>query len=609
MRLINVSAFLDLDERIKEGKDPNLGAPLLEEVHGKKRYAILSHCWGPSEKEIQKEEMENLSKVMLEKGEIRNHEGYQKILRSSEQARKRGLDRIWVDVCCMDDESRSEVNDSFRWFKDSEQCYVYLHDIEDVVIPTVPNLERFPESEGWPKWFSRSWTLQELVAPRVVVFFNRNWELIGDKKGLAPTLSKITRIPAHILGNGLSESLAERPSVAQIMSWAADRRTSLVEDQAYSLLGLFGVGMSLLYGEGKSAFRRLQLEIITKYKDQSIFAWQSTTAGYSDILADDPSCFRDCADVVKMERSEFLHAIGDIPQEEQARIPEDFILGIAEDEHLEIPEERLRTLVANAGIQVWLPLTRYRDPHRSALFKAKLACCRSGSQSDRRPLTVTLVRTEINHYSRYFDESDSSLEEAEAQYHHWIFLPYCDPPSSDFRFSLCDNALSHDKFTPHYTFPELKWEGNTLTLSRTEDYAVVVYKNPEVNACFAVAFRSRNGVRSVHIFCSDTVPPGRFADLAYARDVFKRVQQDVSEEVFDMAKEPGPPLRTLVVKHAHQCSWSKTASIRTVCGQLSPNSCSVTIDIIQCPVDGCTLPVWKELDADVSELFFMGFHI
>jgi len=605
MRLINVSAFLDLDSILKEGKEPKLGTPLLEEAHSKKRYAILSHCWGASEKEIQLEEMENLPvKGML--GGKRDHEGYQKILRSSKQARKHNLDWIWVDVCCMDDESRSKVNDSFRWFKDSEECYVYLHDIDDMVFPTVPDPERFPESGGWPKWFSRSWTLQELVAPRVVYFFNRNWKPIGNKKGLASTLSKITRIPAHILEDGLSESLADRPSVAQIMSWAADRRASLVEDQAYSLLGLFGVEMSLLYGEGKDAFRRLQLEIILKYKDPSIFAWHpSTTAGHSDILADDPSCFRNCVDVVKMERGEFLHTIGNIPQEEQARIPEDFILGTTEDELLEIPEERLRTLdrTLNPGIQIWLPLTPYRNP---TLFKAKLACCRTGSQSDRRPLTVTLARSEVNHYSRSFDESDSSLK-AEAQCYNWVLLPYCDPPRSDFKILLSDNALSHDEFTPQYTFPEEKRQGNTLTLSGIEDYVVVVYKNPKAKACFAVAFRSRYGVHSVQFFSDDSVSSGRFADHAYARDVFSRVRQEVSEEI-DMVKDPGPPLGTLVVKHAHLFSWSKTASIRTVYGQLSPDSCSVTIDIIQCPGDGCTR-VWKELDADVSEFIFMGLHI
>ncbi|KIM51271.1 hypothetical protein SCLCIDRAFT_64794, partial [Scleroderma citrinum Foug A] len=251
MRLINVHAFIH--DQLRE-----------------KKYAILSHCWSyPNSQEIQFEEMQKITDMKkddLDESGVRKRIGYEKILRTCLQAREDKLEMVWVDTCCINKASSAElseaINSMFRWYSGSEQCYAYLHDVSG----------GFPTA-CWPKWFSRSWTLQELVAPRVVVFFNRNWELIGDKKGLAPTLSKITRIPAHILENGLSESLAERPSVAQIMSWAADRRTSLVEDQAYSLLGLFGVEMSLLYGEGKSAFRRLQLEIITKYKDQSIFAW------------------------------------------------------------------------------------------------------------------------------------------------------------------------------------------------------------------------------------------------------------------------------------------------------------------------------------------------
>ncbi|KAI5986974.1 heterokaryon incompatibility protein-domain-containing protein, partial [Pisolithus orientalis] len=236
------------------------------------RYVILSHRWGA---EVGYEEMTGLMK--MEKGEreeVRQRTGYQKIIKSCEQARKDGHKWLWIDTCCIDKRSSSElseaINSMYRWYQNAQVCYAYLHDVDESVFPTERDRDKFSESYGWPEWFMRGWTLQELIAPKQVEFFNKDWASIGNKRHLASTLQHVTGIPWEVLRDGPA---ARRLSVAQIMSWAAGRKTTRVEDRAYSLMGLFRVNMPMLYGEGKKAFQRLQLKIVRVSSDHSIFAW------------------------------------------------------------------------------------------------------------------------------------------------------------------------------------------------------------------------------------------------------------------------------------------------------------------------------------------------
>ncbi|KAI5998206.1 heterokaryon incompatibility protein-domain-containing protein, partial [Pisolithus albus] len=231
-------------------------------------YAILSHRWGT---EVSYEEMVKMEEQEREK--LKQHGGYQKIIKTCEQAMKDGYKWLWVDTCCIDKRSSSElseaINSMYRWYQNARVCYAYLSDVESV-FPSEQDNGKYGHSNGWPEWFIRGWTLQELIAPKQVEFFNKDWIPIGNKKYLAPILEDITGIPCAALTNGLA---ASRPSIAQIMSWAADRKTMREEDRAYSLMGLFGVNMPMLYGEGGKAFQRLQLEIIRISSDHSIFAW------------------------------------------------------------------------------------------------------------------------------------------------------------------------------------------------------------------------------------------------------------------------------------------------------------------------------------------------
>ncbi|KAH6612423.1 heterokaryon incompatibility protein-domain-containing protein [Boeremia exigua] len=211
-------------------------------------YATLSHVWGSNE--ISYEDISRTTlpvPVPIE----HKHEASAKLIGCREQARKDGIKYLWIDTCCINQPNHSElseaINSMFHWYQKSKVCYVYLADIG------------VGDDLAASRWFLRGWTLQELIAPQDVRFFNQDWQPIGNKKDLALTLSKITRIPQDFLmGRDLEEA-----SIAQRMSWASKRETSKEEDLAYCLFGIFDIQMPLLYGERlHAAFRRLQLEIL-----------------------------------------------------------------------------------------------------------------------------------------------------------------------------------------------------------------------------------------------------------------------------------------------------------------------------------------------------------
>ena len=175
----------------------------------------------------------------------------------------------------------------FRWYQRSQVCYAYLSDVPE----SETDVYRIGSAFRGSKWFTRGWTLQELLAPKKVVFFNSSWIEIGTKRSLETLISAITRIE-HLFG-------WETASVAQKMSWASRRETLREEDMAYCLLGIFGVNMTLLYGEGEKAFLRLQTEITKISDDESIFAWVDDTIpnGHSGLLARSPAAFKDSWDI------------------------------------------------------------------------------------------------------------------------------------------------------------------------------------------------------------------------------------------------------------------------------------------------------------------------
>ncbi|KAI6038918.1 heterokaryon incompatibility protein-domain-containing protein [Pisolithus marmoratus] len=302
MKVLNVEVVLNCEKGIQQAEPEH---DILDELDDETtNYAILSHRWGV---EVTYEEMIGL--MTMEEGKrvaVKNRYGYQKIMKSCEQAKEDGYKWLWIDTCCIDKRSSAElseaINAMYRWYQNAQVCYVYLNDVDESIFPTEPDLRKFAKGNGWPEWFMRGWTLQELIAPKQVEFFNKNWVPIGDKQRLAPTLAGITRIPRDVLTHGLA---GKHLSVAQIMSWAAGRVTKRVEDRAYSLMGLFGVNMPMLYGEGNKAFRRLQLKIIKGTGDHSIFAWNPRMPRTGSVLAEDPSDFWGCGRFRKVEPDDF----------------------------------------------------------------------------------------------------------------------------------------------------------------------------------------------------------------------------------------------------------------------------------------------------------------
>jgi len=192
----------------------------------------------------------------------------------------------------------------FKWYQESSICLVYLNDVEpseSQLMDTQATSEAASSAFQNNRWITRGWTLQELVAPKSLRFYFKDWSLMGDKSEFIEELSNATGIPIFVLDNGdLSElSLAER------MSWASYRQTTRLEDMAYCLLGIFDIQMPLLYGEGEKAFIRLQEEILKTTDDYSLFAWRAVAPSshpplkstYRGLLARSPLEFRDCGAV------------------------------------------------------------------------------------------------------------------------------------------------------------------------------------------------------------------------------------------------------------------------------------------------------------------------
>jgi hypothetical protein len=220
------------------------------------RYAILSHTWGADTEEVTFKDMMD--------GTGKSKAGYNKIRFCGEQASAHGLQYFWVDTCCIDKSNNTElseaINSMFRWYREAAKCYVYLTDV------STANSDKNNQSSGFmwesafwkSRWFTRGWTLQELIAPISVEFFSKEGIRLGDRKSLAQQVFEITGIPF----NALQGSPLSHFSISTRISWAENRETKRKEDKAYSLMGLFDICMPLIYGEGREkAFIRLREEI------------------------------------------------------------------------------------------------------------------------------------------------------------------------------------------------------------------------------------------------------------------------------------------------------------------------------------------------------------
>ncbi|KAK7920010.1 HET protein [Apiospora marii] len=271
-------------------------------------YSILSHRWGSEEITYRD--------VLSMDSTVRAKAGFSKLVGACALAKQLGYGLIWIDICCIDKANFTELSESInsmykitvqKWYAESAICFAYLQDVaspaQDMAFPVDDKTPSAHMEQS--EWFQRGWTLQELIAPRNVCFYDANWALLGDKSSLSKALTRKTGIPEDVLKN-------ERPpqacSVAQRMSWAAARTTSRVEDQAYSLIGLFDVNMPMIYGEKERAFLRLQQQIISSSADETIFAWDlglrhDLKDACSGLIANSPACFAGCGDAISLGHS------------------------------------------------------------------------------------------------------------------------------------------------------------------------------------------------------------------------------------------------------------------------------------------------------------------
>lgn len=335
MRLLNTTTFeLCLDS---------------QEFFQAEGYAILSHRWVGSE--ITFDEIGQYAPSLRDAGEQRmKSPQLDKIRGACEVARGQGFRWMWIDNCCINKSSATEeaesINSMFKWYRDARVCITFLSDVRSGVSPNPPEYEavmerstkeghtsekqvsdrvfqRFDRDEP-SEWFSRGWTLQELLAPRDMDFYDADWRYIGTKTSLAAQIQHITGIDADYLTGARH---FRKACIATKMSWAAGRTTTRVEDIAYSLFGLFGITMTPNYGEGPRAFMRLQQELLATTADESLFAWRMPSPAAGDrydieqsseiswgpgewgLLAPSPDWFAGCGNVT-IERGPMIQRPG-----------------------------------------------------------------------------------------------------------------------------------------------------------------------------------------------------------------------------------------------------------------------------------------------------------
>ncbi|KAL6154048.1 hypothetical protein ACJBU6_07336 [Exserohilum turcicum] len=232
-----------------------LGRLVLTDFRGKTipPYAILSHRWSDSEILI-----EDISNEAYKEKE----EGYRKLQFCAERAAQDELQYFWIDTCCIDrwnnNERSKAINSMFQWYKNAARCYVFLSDVS-VSTATEP-VERSDWEASFHDsvWFTRGWTLQELIAPVSVEFFSCEGHCIGDKTSLDQLIHETTGIPLRALRNCPLDEF----TTSKRERWAENRSTKEEEDIVYCLLGILGVSMPTAYGEGEESARsRLQAEL------------------------------------------------------------------------------------------------------------------------------------------------------------------------------------------------------------------------------------------------------------------------------------------------------------------------------------------------------------
>ena len=245
-------------------------------------YAILSHRWEGKETTLQELEASKPQKIQ------HCSSGVAKIKTFAATANFHGHSWCWVDTCCIDKKGSAELSEAidsmWNWYAKAKVCYAYLNDVS---IDQEPVKEEHLRNSAW---FTRGWTLQEMLAPKSLHFFDTEWSQIGSRNEptMQTILTAVTGIDFRFFGD---IDAIHSATVLERMRWISQRQTSRAEDLSYCMLGIFGVQMPLLYGEGEGAFLRLQSEIMKVTDDETIFAWIQPGLEKSGLFANHPKMF------------------------------------------------------------------------------------------------------------------------------------------------------------------------------------------------------------------------------------------------------------------------------------------------------------------------------
>jgi hypothetical protein len=459
-------------------------------------YAILSHTWGSDE--VLFADMVN--------GTARQKTSFTKLQYTCTQAQKDGYVYAWVDTCCIDKSSSAElseaINSMFEWYRDSKVCYSYLEDVtaEDMANLQFPDEDHLTPNEerdfhqtpfARSRWFTRGWTLQELIGPTNVEFYGRDWSYLGSSGELLEAIVLITGIDPAMLSSDASikSKYLQGFSVAEKISWAAKRQTTRIEDEAYSLMGIFSVNMPLLYGEGSAAFVRLQEEIIKNSSDQSIFAWMSTSRDDDRLLlAPSTSCFEHAKSVIRCSGDSIVEPFAMTNAGLSIRIP---LVNISEhraacgvlacryaDDIRGPMSLDLRYIGTDSqAVQTFVVLGR--EQSRFHYKRLPTIDQETAKLADRRPVML-LRRQELQHSLRLWGQSRSTFGNPVLP--TAFFLP------EDF---TTRNELIIQVLYPSKHWKKIRWEGYSLLLPGSMDLGAVQfrYQNLSLLAIFGTKER------------------------------------------------------------------------------------------------------------------------
>jgi hypothetical protein len=244
------------------------------------RCVLLSHRW--EETEVLLHDIQD--KAVYELNEIG---GIVKLQSFCKIAHNAGYLWAWMDTCCIDKSSNVElqesVNSMFVWYRHSALTIVYLCDVP----PSSP-----PGALARSAWNKRGWTFQEFVAPKVVIFYRKDWSLYLDDHSpnhkKSPEIMKELEDATCIDARALMSFRPGMSNARQRLQWASSRITTLQEDIAYSLFGIFGVHLPVIYGEKKqNALGRLLQEIVARSGDITVLDWVGQSSEFNSCLPAD----------------------------------------------------------------------------------------------------------------------------------------------------------------------------------------------------------------------------------------------------------------------------------------------------------------------------------